>query len=215
MEIDLNAPEVKAALDAKAQDLADQIAGGLKSKNTELLDEVKKLKTTYSGIDLEEYNTLKAKAKDQQLEGVKDAKELRQRLEQEYTPKLTALEQRALDAENGLKSYKIQNDLTQALVGVNIHPDLLEAARTLLMGKHQVDITDSGAVLDGLPVKQFIEKWAANDGKAFLAAPANSGGGAKGGNGSGAAKTIKRAEFDAMSQVQRAQAAKDGYKVID
>jgi hypothetical protein len=83
------------------------------------------------------------------------------------------------------------------------------------MGKHQVDITDSGAVLDGLPVKQFIEKWAANDGKAFLAAPANSGGGAKGGNGSGAAKTIKRAEFDAMSQVQRAQAAKDGYKVID
>lgn len=214
MDIDLSKPEIKAIIDAEAQKVAEQIAGGLKSKNTELLDEVKKLKTTYSGVDLEEYNTMKAKAKEAQFEGVKDAKELRQRLEAEYTPKLTEAQKRAEEAERGLKLYKIDSELTQALASVNIHPGLLEAARTMIVSKRQVDVTDSGAVVDGLPVKQFIEKWAASDGKDFIAAPANSGGGAKGASG-GAAQTIKRSQFDAMSHVERAQTAKAGIKIVD
>lgn len=215
MEIDLNAPEIQEAIKTEAQKAADQIASGLKAKNTELLDEVKKLKSTYSGVDLEEYNALKAKQKEQQFEGVKDAKELRARLEAEYTPKLTEAEKKAQEAEGRLKTYMIKNDLTQALVSVNIHPELLEAALTVIMGKREVDITDSGAVVDGLPVKQYIEKWAAAEGKAFIGAPANNGGGARGGNGGGAAKTIKRADFDAASQADRAKYAKEGYKVID
>jgi hypothetical protein len=214
MEIDLNNPEIKTVLDTKAQEIAEQIAGGLKAKNTELLDEVKKLKSTYNGVDLEEYKTLKEKAKEQQFEGVKDAKELRQRLEAEYTPKLTEAQKRAEEAERGLKAYKIENELTQTLIAANIHPELLEAARMIIVGKRQVDLTDSGAVVDGLPIKQFVEKWAATDGKPYIAAPVNSGGGAKGGSG-GAAKTIKRSEFDAMSQGERAKAAKDGFKIID
>jgi len=186
MELDLTKPEVKAVIDAEAKKLADEIAGGLKVKNTELMDEVKAVKAKLASVDLEEYQTLKAKEKEKSFEGVKDAKELRERLEAEWAPKLTEAEKRAEAAEKHLKQYKIDSELTQALAGANVHPELLEAAKNLILGKRQVDITDSGAVVDGLTAKAFIEKWTATDGKAFMAAPANNGGGAKGGNGGGA-----------------------------
>jgi hypothetical protein len=62
-----------------------------------------------------------------------------------------------------------------------------------------------------------VKEWASGDeGKHFVAAPANGGGGAPGSGGaSGGGKTINRAQFDALSQAERASFAKDGGKVVE
>lgn len=94
----------------------------------------------------------------------------------------------------------------------------MDAAKALL--KMQATIkAENGqyqAVIGDKALGEFIKEWATSDaGKHFVAADNNSGGGAQGGNSNSQNKTITRADFEAKSHVERANLAKEGFKVVD
>jgi hypothetical protein len=66
-------------------------------------------------------------------------------------------------------------------------------------------------------LSEFVKEWAAGDeGKHFVQAPANNGGGATGGSGAGTqGKVMPRSQFDALPPQQRADFAKAGGKLTD
>jgi hypothetical protein len=200
MDIDLNAPEVKAAIEAEAKKLADAEAGGLKKKTNELMDELKDLKRKYDGVDPEDYRKLKD-TKRKEGDDKASPEELRKKIEAEFSPLVEKEKQRGDAAESKLKSLLIDNALTTALTEANIGKDFMKAAKALVQTSNKFDVTESGATVDGQPVADFIKKWVEGEGKAFVAAPANSGGGANGGkSGSGAAGKQKRSEMTASEK---------------
>jgi hypothetical protein len=78
----------------------------------------------------------------------------------------------------------VENGLTQALVAAKVKPELMKAAKAMLSGS--VVLTADGenrvAKIGDKPLADAITEWAKSDeGKHFVAAPANGGGGASGG----------------------------------
>lgn len=194
MSLDLELPEVKAAIAAEAKKIVDAEAGGLKAKNDELLGEVKTLKQKLEGVDLDEYKSLK-EAKRNKEDKDSDPVELRKRIEAEFTPKIEAEKQRADAAEAKLNKHIIDSELTNSLLAAGVANEFLPAAKALLQNSKKVDVTDSGAVVDGKPVAEFAKGWAADEGKHFVSAPNNHGGGSQGGAGGGAASGKKASEM--------------------
>lgn len=199
MPIDFTLPENKAVLDAEVNKQVAAIEAGLKNKNTELLAEKKALETKFDGIDPEEFKRLKKAERDAADEG-KDAKGIRERVEAEYNPKLTKLEQELEAERKARRQDTIERTLTEALVGANISKDLMGAAKDHILARRKVDVGDGGATIDGKAASDFVQQWAATDGKAFVAAPNNSGGGA-GGGGGGGALTKKASEMSRAEKV--------------
>lgn len=202
MPIDLEAPEVKAAIEEAAGKLAqekvDAATGGLKTKNIELLDELKGFKKKYEGIDPEEVKRLKEEkrtADDKDSDPVK----LRERIEAEFSPKLTDAEKRAETAEAKLNSSTIDNQLTAALSEAGVAKEFMRAVKAELGTTRKVEVTDNGVVVDGKPVGDFVKAWATTDGKAFISAGNHNGGGAGGGGGGGAG-TKKLSEMTAAEK---------------
>ncbi len=185
MPIDLNDPEVKAAL-AEAIEEATQ---GLAAKNRELLGEVKKLKRG-SEIDPAEMTQLETQVDSLKAELAK--------VNKEYKTTLKAAEdaQKALDAEAGFtKSLLIEQGLTNELVGAGVkNPAHLKAALALLKSGAQViqDGDSRVARIGDKAIKDFVKEWVSGDeGKHFVTADQNSGGGAGGGSGAGGAGSVK------------------------
>lgn len=185
MTIDFTQGEAKEALDKAVSEAIEQATAGLKNKNDELLREKKALETKFEGVDADEYRNLKTKERDEGDKGLKDAKQLRERIEAEFTPKLDSLKKERDDARSELKTFKIDNAVTDALNGINVSKDLMPAAKALLLSSRKVEINDGGVVIDGKSASAFAQEWAGTDGKAFIAAQNNTGGGAKGSNGAG------------------------------
>ncbi|RVD58868.1 hypothetical protein EN866_19490 [Mesorhizobium sp. M2D.F.Ca.ET.223.01.1.1] len=203
MPIDLEAPEVKAAITAAVQEAVEKETGGLKTKNTELLDELKGFKKKYEGIDPDEFKQLKAdkRAKEDQDS---DPVKLRERIEAEYTPKLTAAEKRAEAAEAKLNGNIIDSQLTYALVEAGVAKEFIRAVKADIGGSRKVEVKDDGVIVDGKPVGDFVKAWATTDGKPFVSAGDNTGGGAKGGGGGGAS-TKKLSEMTAAEKAAHMQ----------
>jgi hypothetical protein len=185
VEIDFTKGEAKEALDKAVAAAVTEVEKGLKAKNAELLSEKKALEAKFEGIDADEYKALKAKARDAGDEG-KNASEIRARVEAEFTPKLTKLEQELEVERTARRKDTIERSLTEALVQANISKDLMGAAKDHILARRKVDVGDGGATIDGKAASEFVQQWATTDGKAFVAAADNSGGGAKGSNGGGA-----------------------------
>ena len=204
MPIDLNDADVKAAIKAEADKLAaekiEAETGGLKSKNTELLDEVKALKKKFEGIDPEEHKRLKGEKREKE-DKESDPVQLRKRIEEEFTPKLTDAEKRAAEAEAKLAANTIDSQLTAALAEAGVAKEFLRAVKADLGSSRKVEVTDNGVIVDGKPVGDFVKAWAQTDGKAFIAAPDNAGGGGKGGGGGGAS-TKKASEMNAAEKAE-------------
>ncbi len=111
--------------------------------------------------------------------------------------------QAALDAANQkiealTKSYNdkaIASELSAALSEANVVPQLLKAATAMF--KYEATVVDGVVMFDGKPladqVKAFVNS---DDGKAFKAAPQNSGAGTTGANGS-QPTTYTKDNFDA------------------
>ena len=98
----------------------------------------------------------------------------------------------------------VENGLSNALLEAGVKkPSYLKAAKAMLAG--QVVLTADGenriAKIGDKPLADFIKTWATSDeGKSFVDAPANSGGGAQGGgNGGGDVKTMTRSAFEALT----------------
>ena len=185
MTIDFTQGEAKEALDKAVLAAVADVEKGLKTKNTELMDEIKGLQRKFDGVDVDEYKRLKTAERDKGDEG-KDAKAIRERVEAEFAPKLTKLEQELETERSGRRKDTIERTLTEALVAANISKDLMGAAKDHILARRKVDVGDGGATIDGKAASEFVQGWAAAEGKAFVAAPINTGGGSGGGGGGGA-----------------------------
>ena len=171
----------EAELDAKIAEAVE----GLKTKNQELLAEVKKYKKGQA-VDPSEVDKLETTIADLQSKlttaekaariATKDLDTVRKQLETE-----SAFNQRLL-VDNGLTEALTKNGVT--------NPVHLKAAKALLASqgiKIDADGENRVAKLGDKLLADAIKEWASSDeGKHFVAAPGNAGGGAAGsksGNG--------------------------------
>lgn len=208
MTIDINAPEVQEAIKAALE----EHTAGLKAKNAELLGEVKKLRKN-SEIDPAEYQSLKDALDEAQGkigELTKQAKTAAGEAEK--------FRKQAEVESASMSRLLVENGLNEALGKAGVKPELLKAAKAMIAS--QVQLRQDGEtrvpVVGDKVLSDFVGEWAKGDeGKHFVAAPQNGGGGAHGSNGGQAAKQINRQTFDGMNPSQKMEFAKSGGQVTD
>ena len=191
----------KADLDAAIA----EAKAGLESKRDELLDEVKKLKA-----DLRRT----AEIKPEDLAAAEDRADKAEAALKEAQRAVTALTKerdtavKALESEQGFtQKLLVENGLTEALTaaGVKEAPHL-KAVKAMLAPLVQIaaDGDQRIAKVGDKALLDHVKEWAASDeGKFFVSAPNNSGGGAPGGKGGATGKTVSEAEFNSMGAKER------------
>lgn len=170
-------PEIQAAIDA-AVDLA---TSGLKTKNQELLDKNKKL---MKGQEIDPQTVVDLEA---QIDKLQTELSTSQKLAKETGKSLETL-QNELKAETGFtQKLLIDNGLTDELVKNGVAPQYLAATKALFAGQAQIVAEGDTRIakIGDKAVSEFVKEWASSDdGKHFIKAPENSGGGSQGsGNG--------------------------------
>jgi multidrug efflux pump subunit AcrA (membrane-fusion protein) len=210
MSIDLNDPDVKAAIKAAV----DEATTGLIAKRDELLNENKQLKKGRT-VDPEQVTKL-----EEQIDTLRDELSAAQKAAKTATTDAEKA-RKALESESGyVQKLLIDNAMTDALTQAGVKEAVhLKAAKAMLSGQAQIVVDGETrlAKIGDKPVKDFIAEWAKGDeGKFFVAAPNNSGGGSQGGQGGGAAgKTVTRTQWDGMGHPERAAFSRDGGKVVE
>lgn len=205
MAIDLKDAEVKEAIQAAV----DEAVFGLQAKNQELLGKLKKA-TKDAQIDPAEHQALQAE---------------KETLEAKLTEATKSLKVVQTESEKIKKAYEteskvahnllVENGLTVALLESGVkNPAYQKAAKAMLAG--QVVLVADGenrvAKVGDKPLVDFVKSWATSDeGKAFVDAPANNGGGANGGgNGAVGAKTMTRNAFEGLDPAKKMEFTKAG-----
>jgi hypothetical protein len=166
-------------LDAKIE----EGKAGLLTKNTDLIKDMKKLKTAMSAFDGVDLEALKAASLEvDKLREEKLTDEERRNLAQEAaTKKQNETMQTILDLTATNLKMKKDNAVVNALRDAGTINDGMGEAVTLLINQ-RVTISDVGdAMVGDKTVAEYVKAFAETDGKAFFV-PRNSGGG---GNGSG------------------------------
>lgn len=179
MSVDLNDPivqdAIKAAVEAAVKPLAD--------KRDELLGEVKKLRkeSAIKPEDLEAVEKERDELKTALTTAQKEAKTFSEAAKKaDEALKTEATFNHRLLVENGLT-----DELTKA--GVT-NPAFLKAVKSTLASQVAVVVEGDTRIAKAgdKPLADFVKEWAASDeGKHFIAAPNNSGGGGQGGGESG------------------------------
>lgn len=214
MSIDLNAPEVQEAIKSAVKAAVESETSGLISKRDELLAEVKKLKKGQE-IKPEQYEALEAEleaTRDKLSEASKIAKNTQTEFEKV---------KKMFEAENSFTSrLLVDNGLQAELLKAGVtNPAHLKAVKSMLSGQVQVRVEgdERKAIIGDKTLADYVSEWSKSDeGKHFVAAPSNSGGGSTGGgNAGGSAKTMPRAQFDKISSAEKVGFLKDGGKLID
>ena len=189
MPIDRNDPEIKALIEEVTAAATD----ALSAKNKELLGEVKALKAKAKGADIDptEHAALQTQ--------VEELADKLAKAEKTGKSEVDKLAKQLAEKDGALHKHLIDAGLTDALVKAGVQPAMLDAVKALHQSKASINAKDGAyeALIDGKPLAEFVTTWAQSDqGKHFVAAPANSGGGAQGGSGKPNAKTMTRAEYD-------------------
>src|ERR1035437_4582326 len=194
---DINDADTKKAVKELVDAATAEATSGLVAKNQELLGKLKKAQKD-STIDPAEHQALQESltvAEQKLTDALKIAKTATKEAE-------TA--RKALESENGYVSkLLIDNGLNDALLKAGVKSEMSKAVKALLAG--QVTIKAEGdkrnAMIGDKSLSDAVDEWSKSDeGKFFVAAPANQGGGAQGGgNGQGNTKTMPRAAFDALA----------------
>lgn len=170
-------PEVQAAIDAAVE----TATSGLKTKNQELLDKNKKL---MKGQEIDPQTVVDLEA---QIDKLQSDLAVSQKSGKESVKTLETL-QTQLKAETGFtQKLLIDNGLTDELVKNGVAPQFLPAVKAMFAGQAQIvaEGDTRTAKIGDKSVSDFVKEWAASDdGKHFVKAPENSGGGSQGsGNG--------------------------------
>lgn len=122
---------------------------------------------------------------------------------------------KALEAEqSAARAYAIEAEVSKAIAEGNVVPALVPAFRALVAQGARAELADgrySVLAADGKPIGETIKAiLASEEGKHFVAAPANGGGGAPGSRGpaQGGVKTMTREQFQELRTADPAGAAK-------
>jgi len=178
-ETDLSSKEVK---DAIAAAVAEEVQG-LKTKNSELLEQNKRLKKgqEIDPAELERVESERDQYKQQLAEATKAVKKAATDTE--------AATKRAEAAEGSTSKLLVENGLNDALAKANVtNPALVKAAKAMLAGQVELVDDNNGAKVPkvgGKALAEHITEWAGSDeGKNFVTAPDTNGSGAQGARGS-------------------------------
>jgi hypothetical protein len=194
MPLDRKDPEVIALI----EEITNSATEALSAKNKELLSEVKALKAKAKGADID---PVEHAALQTQVEELTDKLSKAEKFSKSEIDKLS----KSLTEKDGaLNKHLIDAGLTDALVKAGVQPAMLDAVKALHQSKASINAKDGAyeALIDGKPLGEFVTTWTQSDqGKHFVSAPNNNGGGAQGGSGKGTAKTMTRDAFDALTAV--------------
>lgn len=214
MGIDLNDAEVKAAIKAAVDEAVAEETRSLKAQNYELVGQLRQLKKGQQ-VNPDEHARI-----ERELEEVQS----------KLTESKKALKSAQGESEKYKKAYEtetqvahrllVENGLTDALTKAGVvNPVHLKAAKAMLAG--QVQLVAEGenriAKVGDKALGDYVGEWAKGDeGKHFVAAQQNGGGGATGGAGKGGnAKTMTRTAFDGLDAVAKSKFIADGGSVTD
>jgi hypothetical protein len=180
MAIDRNDPEIKALL--------EEATDALSAKNRELLNEVKTLKVKARGADIDpaEHANLQRQV-DELTAKLGDAEKTGKREIEKLTKTLA-------EKDGALSQHLIDAGLTDALAKAGVGPHYLNAVKAMFKGQAvlKAEGAEYKALIGDKPLPEAITAWAGTDeGKHFIAAPANNGGGAPGGTGKPIAPSTK------------------------
>jgi hypothetical protein len=210
MKIDTDTDEGKAEL----QKRIDAATEGLKAKNAELLGDVKKQKDGLKDIQtqLDEIKAAKEAAEEAAAAKSGDVTKIKEQLEAKHAKETKALKDALAGKEGTLNKLLIDNGLTEALTKAGVAPQYLDAAKALIQSKNKAEIVDvdgnAAAQIDGKNIAEFVTAWSQGDnGKHFVAAPQNGGGGAKGTDGVG--KALGEQKRSEMNHEKKAEFIKE------
>ena len=198
---------------AKIKEAVDEATTGLVKKNQELVLELREAKKGRA-IDPAELDRLQAKidALEADLGNAnKSSKEQAKALKQA---------QDALASESGFtQKLLLDNGLTDALVKAGVAKEYLPAVKAMLgtQAKVVADGDTRKALIGDKDLSEFVLGWATSDeGKHYISAPSNGGGGASGSSGDSSGRKVwTRAKWDTSSHFERSEFSKAGGKVVD
>jgi hypothetical protein len=177
------------------------------TKNAELLNEVKKLKAEVRKV--KEINPEDVAAIEAERDKLAADLALAQKAAKEAT---TAAEKatKALEAEStAARNDRREAVLASEVAALGIVPQLAEGFKALHRDKFKTELVDGKYVVtgpDGQSPKDYLAAVAASEeGKVWVAAPINGGGGAPGGKGGEGAKSRPESEVLALPAKQRAE----------
>lgn len=164
----MNIEELQASIEA------------LQAKNRELLGELKVAKAKAKGAEIEpeQFATLQ-----NELEEARTTIDKLNKTSKTEAERLTA---ELAKKDGALQKMLIEGGLTEALAKSGVRPELMKAAKAMLQSQAAIKAEGDQyqALMGDKPLADAVAAWAASDeGKHFVSAPANSGGGAAGGNG--------------------------------
>jgi hypothetical protein len=199
--------------DAIEKSLGDEVKGEVEKATTplsvkrdEVLAEKKKLQNRlklFDGVDIEAYNKLKGQIEDLELKEVfevGDLEAVKTALTSKHQAELDGLQAQLSSADTFISTLLVDQGLTDNLLKANVSERYLPAVKALLKDGVQINTNETGvrtAVVGELSLNEYVEKWAVSDeGKNYITAQQNSGGGA--GGGSGSAGNTGKARFDEL-----------------
>jgi len=163
-------------------DSANRRAGGLVSKNEELLSKLTKSKSADGDKDaeLEKLRQLASNVEQEREEAKGNYSKALELKDEQYNKELEALKSQLSEKDSALTSLLIDDGLSRALDGVNINPSLKSGAEAML--KSQAVLSEGKAMIGEKSLSDAVKEWAETDiGKNYCLAPNNSGGNASGG----------------------------------
>lgn len=187
---------IEKSLSNEVKDEVDKATKPLSDKRDEVLAEKKKLQSRlklFDGVDVEAYNKLKGQIEDLELKEVfevGDLEAVKTALTSKHQVELDGLKTELGSAETFISKLLVDQGLTNNLLKANVSERYLPAVKALLQDGVQITTDEATgertAVVGELPLNDYVEKWAASEeGKNYITAQNNSGGGAQGGSGSG------------------------------
>jgi outer membrane murein-binding lipoprotein Lpp len=213
MPFDADSPEAKAAIKEAVAAAVSEATEGLVTKNRELLAELKESK---KGRQVDPAAVEKLES---QIETLQNDLAIAQKTAKTATTDADKA-RKALESESGFTTrLLVDNGLTEQLVKAGVKPSFLPAVKALLAG--QVQIKAEGdtrkAMVGDKDLAAHIAEWSQSDqGKEFVVAPNNAGGGAAGGSGGArGASSINRAAFAALNPAAQMAHVKSGGAIVD
>lgn len=175
-------------IEARIAAAVEEAVGPLKAKNKELLGKIKKLQAD-GDADPAEVERLEA-----EVDRLKTDLTAANKSVKDLTKRAETAEQSLASEQAAAQRLIVDNGLAAALTEAGVtNPAMHKAAAALIRTGQKIEITADGdarvAKIGDKTLGDFVKAWAAGDeGKTFVAAPGNGGGGAPGSGSHGGGK---------------------------
>lgn len=166
--------EMKAAIEAVKNELKGEI-DALKTKNSDLIKEKKAAKD-----EADEAKRLADEAEDAKSLASNDLEKIKDTLTKQHQKALDKLSGERDDAMKQLRTLTVENAIQSTLTSANVLPHMIKPLSAMFKA-NDIKIEDGVAKIDGVAITDHITEYlGGDDGKHYIAAPANSGAGAPG-----------------------------------